>query len=54
MELEAEVAKLKGSKACIIGSIRGTEVNVEEGANIYASAHVWNATTVNILSLIHI
>ena len=37
-----------GSKACIIGSIRGTEVNVEEGANIYASAHVWNATTVNI------
>ncbi len=37
-----------GSKACIIGSIRGTEVNVEEGANVYASAHVWNATTVNI------
>ena len=37
-----------GSKACIIGSIRGTEVNVEEGANIYASAHVWNATNVNI------
>ena len=37
-----------GSKACIIGSIRGTEVNVEEGLNIYASAHVWNATTVNI------
>ena len=37
-----------GSQACIIGSIRGTEVNVEEGANIYASAHVWNATTVNI------
>ena len=37
-----------GSKACIIGSIRGTEVNVEEGANIYTSAHVWNATTVNI------
>lgn len=37
-----------GSNVCIIGSIRGTEVNVEEGANIYASAHVWNATTVNI------
>lgn len=37
-----------GSKACIIGSIRGTEVNIEEGANIYASAHVWNATTVNV------
>ena len=37
-----------GSQACIIGSIRGTEVNVEEGANVYASAHVWNATTVNI------
>ena len=37
-----------GSKACIIGSIRGTEVNVEAGANVYASAHVWNATTVNI------
>lgn len=37
-----------GSKACIIGSIRGTEVNVEEGVNVYASAHVWNATTVNI------
>lgn len=37
-----------GSKACIIGSIRGTEVNVEEGANIYASAHVWNATNVNV------
>ena len=37
-----------GSQACIIGSIRGTEVNVEEGANIYASAHVWNATNVNI------
>ena len=36
------------SKACIIGSIRGTEVNIEEGANIYASAHVWNATTVNV------
>ena len=38
----------KGSKVCIIGSIRGTEVNVEEGANVYASAHVWNATNVNI------
>lgn len=37
-----------GSNVCIIGSIRGTEVNVEEGANVYASAHVWNATTVNI------
>lgn len=37
-----------GSNVCITGSIRGTEVNVEEGANIYASAHVWNATTVNI------
>ena len=37
-----------GSQACIIGSIRGTEVNVKEGANVYASAHVWNATTVNI------
>ena len=37
-----------GSKVCIIGSIRGTEVNVEEGANVYASAHVWNATDVNI------
>ena len=37
-----------GSKACIIGSIRGTEVNIEEGANIYASAHVWNATTVKV------
>ena len=36
------------SKACIIGSIRGTEVNIEEGANVYASAHVWNATTVNV------
>lgn len=38
----------KGSNVCIIGSIRGTEVNVEEGANVYASAHVWNATNVNI------
>lgn len=37
-----------GSNVCIIGSIRGTEVNVEEGANVYASAHVWNATDVNI------
>ena len=37
-----------GSNVCIIGSIRGTEINVEEGANVYASAHVWNATTVNI------
>ena len=37
-----------GSEACIIGSIRGTEVNVEEGANVYASAHVWNATTVKV------
>lgn len=37
-----------GSNVCIIGSIRGTEVNVEEGANVYASAHIWNATTVNI------
>lgn len=37
-----------GSNVCIIGSIRGAEVNVEEGANVYASAHVWNATTVNI------
>lgn len=38
----------KGSNVCIIGSIRGTEVNVEEGANVYASAHVWNATNVNV------
>ena len=37
-----------GSNVCIIGSIRGTEVNVEEGANVYASAHVWNATNVSI------
>ena len=43
-----KITFMTGSKACIIGSIRGTEVNVEEGANIYASAHVWNATTVNI------
>ena len=37
-----------GSKACIIGSIRATDLTIENGANVYASANIMNATNVNI------
>ena len=34
--------------AHIIGSIRATELNIEKGANIYATANIFNNGTVNI------
>ena len=37
-----------GSEAYIGGSLHAVELNIEEGASVYATKHIMNATTVNV------
>ena len=37
-----------GATVSIVGSIRAKVLNIEPGANVYASAHVMNATDINL------
>lgn len=38
----------QGSDAYIGGSLHAVELNIEEGASVYATKHIMNATTVNV------
>ena len=38
----------QGSEAYIGGSLHAVELNIEEGASVYATKHIMNATTVNV------
>ena len=38
----------QGSEAFIGGSLHAVELNIEEGASVYATKHIMNATTVNV------